>query len=97
MAKEKGIIYVCSTIIPDLIKIGKAESDRFKERMRFLENNGYRNCTGLKRQFRLKLMTMTKQKKMLMKYLKHTKLGIQRFLRVILKESSKLFPALTEG
>lgn len=55
MAKEKGIIYVCSTIIPGLIKIGKAESDRFEERMRFLESNGYRNCTGLKRQFAIEV------------------------------------------
>ena len=55
MAKEKGIIYVCSTIIPGLITIGKAESDRFEDRMRFLESNGYRNCTGLKRQFAIEV------------------------------------------
>ena len=55
MAKDKGIIYVYSAIIPGLIKIGKAESDRFEERMRFLESNGYRNCTGLKRQFAIEV------------------------------------------
>ena len=46
---------MCSTIIPGLIKIGKAESDRFEDRMRFLESNGYRNCTGLKRQFAIEV------------------------------------------
>ena len=55
MAKEKGIVYVCSTVIPGLIKIGKAGSDRFEERMRELENNGYSNCTGLKRQFAIEV------------------------------------------
>lgn len=46
---------MCSTIIPGLIKIGKAESDGFEDRMRFLESNGYRNCTGLKRQFAIEV------------------------------------------
>ena len=47
MAKE--IIYLMSTLMDGLIKIGKI--DNFENRMRLLENNGYRNITGLKREF----------------------------------------------
>lgn len=51
----KRIIYVCSTIIPGLIKIGKSKSNRFEERKRFFESSGYRNCSGLKRQFAIEV------------------------------------------
>ena len=51
----KGIVYVCSTVIPGLIKIGKTESDRYEKRMKELEDNGYKNCTGLKRQFAIEV------------------------------------------
>lgn len=34
----KGIVYVCSTVIPGLIKIGKTESDRYEKRMKELED-----------------------------------------------------------
>lgn len=51
----KGVVYVCSTVIPGLIKIGKTRSDRYEERMRELEDNGYKNCTGLKREFAIEV------------------------------------------
>ena len=49
----KGIIYVCSTAVQGLIKIGKTKD--FESRMRTLEDNGYRNVAGLKRQFAIEL------------------------------------------
>lgn len=51
----KGIVYVCSTVIPGLIKIGKTRTDRYEDRMRELEDNGYKNCTGLKREFAIEV------------------------------------------
>ena len=50
---SKGIIYVCSTVVDGLIKIGRTTD--FEKRMEMLENNGYRNVTGLKRQFAIEL------------------------------------------
>lgn len=47
----KGIIYIMSTVVPGLIKIGKTKKDQFDNRMRYLESNGYKNITGLKREF----------------------------------------------
>lgn len=38
-----------TTVVPGLIKIGKTGTANYKERMRFLEANGYFNVPGLKR------------------------------------------------
>lgn len=51
----KGILYVMSTIVPGLIKIGKTNSDGFENRMYSLEHNGYANVTGLKRKFAIEV------------------------------------------
>ncbi len=47
----RGIIYIMSTVVPGLIKIGKTGSDNFEKRMYGLERNGYFNITGLRREF----------------------------------------------
>lgn len=52
---SKGIIYIMSTVIKGLIKIGRTATDQFETRMNFLENNGYRNVTGLKREFAIEV------------------------------------------
>ena len=51
----KGIIYLMSTVVSGLIKIGKTGNEQFENRMRFLENNGYANITGLKREFAIEV------------------------------------------
>lgn len=52
---DKGIIYLMTTVVPGLIKIGKTSSEQFENRMRFLESNGYANITGLKREFAIEV------------------------------------------
>ena len=52
---EKGIIYLITTVVSGLIKIGKTGNDQFENRMRFLESNGYANITGLKREFAIEV------------------------------------------
>lgn len=52
---QKGIIYIMTTAVSGLIKIGKTGTDNFSERMRFLESNGYYNVVGLKRFFAIEL------------------------------------------
>lgn len=51
----KGIIYVMTTVVPGLIKIGKTGTANFEQRMYNLESNGYRNITGLKRAFAIEV------------------------------------------
>ncbi len=48
---SKGIIYVMTTVVPGLIKIGKTGLENFESRMYQLERNGYSNVVGLKRKF----------------------------------------------
>lgn len=51
----KGIIYVMTTVVDGLIKIGRTGSENFEQRMAYLESNGYRNVTGLKRNFAIEV------------------------------------------
>lgn len=52
---NKGIIYIMSTAVDGLIKIGKTNTNKYEQRMAQLENNGYRNVTGLKREFAIEV------------------------------------------
>lgn len=51
----RGIIYVMTTVVPGLIKIGKTKSENFEQRMYNLEHNGYFNVVGLKRRFAIEV------------------------------------------
>ncbi len=51
----KGIIYIMTTAVSGLIKIGQTGSNNYQERMRFLEANGYYNVSGLKRFFAIEI------------------------------------------
>lgn len=52
---KRGVIYIMTTAVSGLIKIGQTGSANYQERMRFLENNGYYNVSGLKRFFAIEL------------------------------------------
>lgn len=51
----KGIIYVMTTAVSGLIKIGKTRSDQFESRMYNLEKNGYSNVSAHKRCFAIEV------------------------------------------
>lgn len=51
----KGIIYLMSTAVQGLIKIGKTQTGQYETRMRYLESNGYFNVVGLKREFAIEV------------------------------------------
>ena len=53
--EAKGIVYVMTTAVSGLVKIGKTGTNNYPERMRFLEANGYYNVAGLKRYFAIEL------------------------------------------
>lgn len=52
---NKGVIYIMTTAVSGLIKIGKTQTRQFSERMRYLESNGYYNVVGLKRAFAIEV------------------------------------------
>ena len=61
----KGIIYIMTTAVSGLIKIGKTGTDNYQERMRNLEANGYYNVAGLKRAFAIELEDYADKEKLL--------------------------------
>ncbi len=61
----KGIIYIMTTAVSGLIKIGQTGTANFQERMRFLEANGYYNVSGLKRFFAIELEDYTDKESLL--------------------------------
>lgn len=65
MSEEKGIIYIMSTAVNGLVKIGQTKTEQYNERMRFLESNGYRNVTGLKREYAIEVSEYKNKEKML--------------------------------
>lgn len=61
----KGIIYIMTTVVPGLIKIGKTKTENFKQRMYNLEHDGYRNVTALQRTFAIEVEDYDEKEKML--------------------------------
>ena len=57
MSEEKGIIYIMSTAVNGLVKIGQTKTEQYNERMRFLESNGYRNVFALDKDIVLQLLS----------------------------------------
>lgn len=62
---SRCIIYVMTTVVDGLVKIGKTGCDNFEQRMTYLENNGYRNICGLKRQFAIEVDDYDKKEALL--------------------------------
>ena len=60
-----GVIYVMTTAVDGLIKIGK--TDRFASRMNELERDGHRNVTALKRRFAIKVSDYDEKETLLQK------------------------------
>ena len=54
-----------STAVNGLVKIGQTKTEQYNERMRFLESNGYRNVTGLKREYAIEVSEYKNKEKML--------------------------------
>ena len=63
--KNTGIIYIMTTAVPGLIKIGKTGYDNFEQRMYNLEHHGYRNVTVLRREFAIKVENYDEKEKLL--------------------------------
>lgn len=62
---SKGIIYITTTSVIGLIKIGKTRSDTFQNRMTVLEQNGYWNVNGLKRYYAVEVDDYNEKEKLM--------------------------------
>lgn len=79
----KGIIYVMSTVVNGLVKIGKTQTGQFSNRMNSLERNGYFNVVGLKREFAIEVEDYDEKKSCLMIFSAKAESKIQNCLRSI--------------
>lgn len=61
----KGVVYLMTSAVRGLVKIGKTETANFEGRMRNLENNGYFNVAGLKRLFAIEVDDYSEKERML--------------------------------
>lgn len=62
---SKGVIYITTTSVTGLIKIGKTQTTQFESRMAVLEQNGYWNVNGLKRFFAVEVDDYDAKEKLL--------------------------------
>ena len=72
---NKGILYIMTTAVSGLIKIGKTGAANYAERMRFLEGNGYRNVVGLKRFFAIELEDYSDKENLLHEVFSRSRVG----------------------
>jgi hypothetical protein len=71
----RGIVYIMTTAVSGLIKIGQTGTDNFQERMRNLEANGYYNISGLKRFFAMELNDYAHKEKLLQEVFNKHRVG----------------------
>ena len=71
----KGIIYLMTSAVSGLVKIGKTGTNNYHERMRNLEANGYYNVVGLKRFFAIELEDFDDKEKLLLEIFSKHQVG----------------------
>lgn len=71
----KGVIYVMSTAVSGLIKIGKTETKNFDSNMERFERNGYHNVGGLKRAFAIEVDAYEEKEKLLTALLRNHRIA----------------------
>lgn len=71
----KGIIYVMTTAVDGLVKIGKTGTESFQSRMYNLEKNGYCNVTALNRKFAIEVEDYDEKEKLLYDIFSNSKIS----------------------
>lgn len=84
----KGIIYLMSTVVDGLIKIGC--TNKFEERMHQLESNGYQNVVGLKREFAIQVDEYQEKEKLLHDVFEKSRVGKSELFSVDINLAKKL-------
>lgn len=71
----KGIIYVMTTAVDGLVKIGKTGIDNYEQRMYHLEHNGYYNVAFLRRAFAIEVNDYDEKEKILDEIFSKSRVG----------------------
>lgn len=77
--RNKGIIYVMTSSVVGLVKIGQTEAKSFKGRMKQLKNNGYYNIAGLDLYFAIEVAEYKTKEKLLHEVFSKHRVGSSEF------------------
>lgn len=89
----RGIIYLTSTVVEGLIKIGKCQIGGYESRMYHLEHNGYCNVVGLKREFAIEVDDYNEKETLLHTIFKKSQVGDTELFSVDLELAIQLLSA----
>lgn len=89
----KGIIYLMSTVVDGLIKIGKTEINNFEDRMYNLERHGYCNVNGLKREFAIEVDNYSEKEALLDKLFSKSQINNSELFAVDIDLAKQLLSA----
>ena len=87
----RGIIYLMSTVVDGLIKIGKTND--FENRMRLLEKNGYYNIVGLKRQFAIEVEDYDEKEQLIHNIFSKSQIGDSELFSIDIDLAKQLLSA----
>lgn len=87
----RGIIYLMSTVVDGLIKIGK--TNNFENRMRLLEKNGYYNIVGLKRQFAIEVEDYDEKEQLIHNIFSKSQIGDSELFSIDIDLAKQLLSA----
>lgn len=68
----RGILYICSTVVDGIIKIGKTQ--HLEDRMRSL-SGGYNNVAGIKKEFAIEVNDYSEKEKLIQRVFKKSQVG----------------------
>lgn len=91
---NKGIIYIMTTVVPGLIKIGKTGNSNYEQRMYNLEHNGYCNVVGLKRKFAIEVEDFDDKEAMVHTIFAKSRIAKTELFAVDVNVALQLFAAL---
>ena len=94
MKNNVGVIYLMKTVIDGVYKIGKTGEGNFKDRMYYLEKNGYSNITGLQREIAIKVENYEEKEKMLHEIFSKSRISETEFFALDRDLIETLFYAL---
>lgn len=90
----RGIVYLMSTCVDGLVKIGKSGSDNFKQRMADLERDGYHHISVLNREFAIEVDDYDEKEKLLHEIFSKSRVGDSELFSVDINLVEQLMASL---
>lgn len=90
----KGVIYCMSSSIPGVVKIGMTQTSQYNQRMKKLEDDGYKNMTGFRREFAIEVKDYEKKERLIHEIFSKSRIGDTECFAVSLKLVKELLASL---